>query len=93
MTDINDERGGFFATIVVHLKYQSVSIKAGTFWGLVVMSSILLVCAVVASLAVGVYVAQGLCMLMFSIFRMRVKQAAATRMAKTAVVALDSSGS
>ena len=54
------------------------------------MLSIMLVCAVVASLAVGVFVAQGLCMLMFHVFRMRVKQAAATRTAKSQVVGLGS---
>ena len=54
------------------------------------MSSVLLVCAVVASLAVGVFVAQGLCLLMFQIFRMHVKQVAATRVAKSAMVGLGS---
>jgi hypothetical protein len=52
------------------------------------MLSILLVCAVVASLAVGVFVAQGLCMLMFYVFRMHVKQVAATRLAESQVVSL-----
>jgi hypothetical protein len=52
------------------------------------MLSFLLVCAVVASLAVGVFVAQGLCVLMFYVFRMHVKQVAATRMAKSQVVGL-----
>lgn len=52
------------------------------------MSSVLLVCAVVASLAVGVFVAQGLCVLMFHIFKMHVKQVAATRVAKSQVVGL-----
>jgi hypothetical protein len=41
------------------------------------MLSFMLVCAVVASLAVGVFVAQGLCMLMFHVFRMHVKQVVA----------------
>ncbi len=53
-----------------------------------VMSSIMLVCAVVASLAVGVFVAQGLCMVMFQVFRMHVKQVAATRTAKAPMVEL-----
>ncbi len=57
------------------------------------MSSFLLVCAVVASLAVGVFVAQGLCVLMFRVFRMHVQQAAATRMAKAQVVELGSARS
>ncbi len=52
------------------------------------MLSIMLVCAVVASLAVGVFVAQGLCMLMFHVFRMHVKQVAATQVAKPQVVEL-----
>lgn len=54
------------------------------------MSSLMLVCAVVASLAVGVYVAQGLCVLMFYVFEMHVEQVAATRDAKSRVVTLGS---
>jgi hypothetical protein len=54
------------------------------------MSSILLVCAVVASLAVGVFVAQGLCVLMFSAFRMHVKQVRATHVGNAQVVGLGS---
>jgi hypothetical protein len=57
------------------------------------MSSFMLVCAVVASLAVGVFVAQGLCMLMFHVFRMHVRQVAATRMAKARMVELGSAQS
>ncbi len=56
--------------------------------GLFVMSSIMLVCAVVASLAVGVFMAQGLCMLMFQVFRMHVKQVVATRIRDAQVVEL-----
>jgi hypothetical protein len=37
---------------------------------------------------VGVFVAQGLCMLMFHVFRMHVKQVAATQVAKPQVVEL-----
>ena len=40
-------------------------------------SSIVLVCAVLASLAVGVLVAYGICMAMFGVFRMHVRQVAA----------------
>jgi hypothetical protein len=47
------------------------------------MSSFLLVCAVVASLAVGVFVAQGLCIAMFEVFRIHARQVAATRITKT----------
>ena len=54
------------------------------------MASVMLVCAVVASLATGVFVAQGVCALMFSVFRMRVEQAAATRLAKAQLAGLDS---
>ncbi len=43
------------------------------------MSSILLVCAVIASLAAGVFLAQGLCTLMFSLFRIHARQVAAAR--------------
>ena len=45
--------------------------------GVVVTSSIVLVCAVLASLAVGVLVAYGVCMAMFGVFRMHVRQVAA----------------
>ena len=40
-------------------------------------SSIVLVCAVLASLGVGVLVAYGVCMAMFGVFRMHVRQVAA----------------
>ena len=40
-------------------------------------SSIVLVCAVLASLAAGVLVAYGICMAMFATFRMHVRQVAA----------------
>jgi predicted phage tail protein len=42
-----------------------------------VTSSIVLVCAVLASLAVGVLVAYGVCMAMFGVFQMHVRQVAA----------------
>ena len=41
------------------------------------MTSIVLVCAVLASLAVGVLVAYGVCMAMFGVFQMHVRQVAA----------------
>jgi len=41
------------------------------------VNSIVLVCAVLASLAVGVLVAYGICMAMFGVFQMRVRQIAA----------------
>ncbi len=40
------------------------------------MNSIVLVCAVLASLAVGVLVAYGICMAMFGVFQMHVRQLA-----------------
>ena len=41
------------------------------------MISIMLICAVLASLAIGVLVAYGVCMAMFGVFRMHVRQVAA----------------
>jgi hypothetical protein len=41
-----------------------------------VISSIVLICAVLASLAVGVLVAYGVCLSMFGMFRMHVRQVA-----------------
>jgi hypothetical protein len=52
------------------------------------MSSFLLVCAVVASLAVGVFVAQAICIAMFEAFRIHARQVAATQVAKTQTAAL-----
>lgn len=43
------------------------------------MASALLICAVVASLAVGVFAAQGLCVLVFHILRFHTQQVAASR--------------
>jgi uncharacterized protein (DUF2062 family) len=45
----------------------------------VVVTSIMLVCAVLASLAVGVLLAYGICIAMFRIFRMHAQQVAAER--------------
>jgi predicted phage tail protein len=41
-----------------------------------VISSIVLICAVLASLAVGVLVAYGVCMAMFGVFRIHARQVA-----------------
>ncbi|MBB5328046.1 hypothetical protein [Tunturiibacter gelidoferens] len=54
------------------------------------MTSIMLVCAVLASLAVGVLVAYGVCIAMFRAFHMHARQVAgnaARRVAATAQVA------
>jgi hypothetical protein len=54
-----------------------------------VNSSIVLVCAVLASLAVGVLVAYGICIAMFSAFQMHARQVAgnaARQVASTAQV-------
>jgi hypothetical protein len=54
-----------------------------------VNSSIMLVCAVLASLAVGVLVAYGVCIAMFGIFQMHARQVAgnvARRVSTTAQV-------
>ncbi|HWW98784.1 MAG TPA: hypothetical protein VNY74_13850 [Edaphobacter sp.] len=48
-------------------------------------SSIVLVCAVLASLAVGVLVAYGVCMAMFGAFQMHVRQVAASNGARGVV--------
>lgn len=57
--------------------------------GVGVNSSIMLVCAVLASLAVGVLVAYGVCIAMFGIFQMHARQVAgnvARRVTATAQV-------
>jgi hypothetical protein len=56
-----------------------------TFLGAVVTLSIVLVCAVLASLAVGVLVAYGICMAMFAAFRMHVRQVAESNGARRVV--------
>ena len=48
-------------------------------------SSIVLVCAVLASLALGVLVAYGVCMAMFGVFQMHVRQVAASSGARRVV--------
>jgi hypothetical protein len=50
-----------------------------------VNSSIVLISAVLASLAVGVLTAYGICVTMFRIFRMHAKQVAAERQARPVV--------
>jgi hypothetical protein len=45
----------------------------------VVVTTIVLVCAVLASLAVGVLVAYGVCIAMFEMFQIHVRQVAAER--------------
>ena len=47
------------------------------------MSTLMLVCAVMASLALGVLVAYGTCQVMFRIFSLQVESAAKQRAAKT----------
>jgi hypothetical protein len=49
------------------------------------VASIMLVCAVLASLAVGVLVAYGICIGMFRIFKMHAQQVAAERQAQGVV--------
>jgi hypothetical protein len=51
-----------------------------------VTSSIVLVSAVLASLAVGVLVAYGICMAMFGVFQMHVRQVAAGDESRRVVV-------
>jgi len=52
-----------------------------------VNTSIVLVSAVLASLAAGVLTAYGICVSMFRIFRMHAKQVAAERQARSVVAA------
>jgi hypothetical protein len=44
-----------------------------------VISSIMLICAVLASLTVGVLLAHGICVAMFAMFRSHARQVAAAR--------------
>jgi hypothetical protein len=50
-----------------------------------VNSSIVLISAVLASLALGVLTAHGICVTMFRVFRMHAKQVAAERQARAVV--------
>jgi len=47
-----------------------------------VLSSIMVICAVLASLAVGVLVAHGICVALFAMFRTHARQVAAARIPK-----------
>ena len=49
------------------------------------MISIMLVCAVLASLAVGVLMAYGVCLAMFGVFQMHVRQVEAGKEARRVV--------
>ena len=49
------------------------------------MTSIMLVCAVLASLAVGVLMAYGVCIAMFRAFQMHVQQVAAENRSRSVV--------
>jgi uncharacterized protein (DUF2062 family) len=49
------------------------------------VTSIVLVCAVLASLAVGVLLAYGVCMTMFRVFQMHAEQVAAEKRSRSVV--------
>ena len=49
------------------------------------MTSIVLVCAVLASLAVGVLVAYGVCITMFRMFQIHAEQVAAEKLSRSVV--------
>jgi hypothetical protein len=49
----------------------------------------MLVCAVLASLAVGVLLAHWVCVALFAMFRTHARQVAATRLAEPAAVGLE----
>ncbi len=53
------------------------------------ITSIMLVCAVLASLAVGVLLAHWVCVGLFAMFRTHARQVAATRLAKPAAARLE----
>ena len=55
--------------------------------GVAVNTSIVLISAVLASLAAGVLAAYGICITMFRLFRIHARQVAAERQARTVVVA------
>jgi hypothetical protein len=57
------------------------------FQGVEVSSSIVLISAVLASLAAGVLIAYGICVSMFRLFRMHAMQVAAERQARSVVSA------
>ncbi|QEE28748.1 hypothetical protein FTW19_12510 [Terriglobus albidus] len=47
--------------------------------GVVVVTSVVIICAVLASLAAGVLLAYGICQALFAIFRVHARSVAATR--------------
>ncbi len=53
------------------------------------METMMLVCAVAASLAFGVLVAYGVCMVMFRVFRVHQESVAKTRIAAPVAVAVE----
>jgi hypothetical protein len=62
------------------LRYVVISLLGPIqFQGESVISSIMLICAVLASLAIGVLLAHGICVAMFAMFRSHARQVAATR--------------
>jgi hypothetical protein len=65
--DFHDLRNAGFATMGL----REVAREVGP------MSSLMLMCAVVASLAVGVFAAQAVCVAIFRVFRMTVRAAVA----------------
>lgn len=68
-----------FATMAMLSNARRLGLRHQSRWRIYGMSSLLLVCAVVASLAVGVFAAQGLCVVMFKVFKMHAMQVAASR--------------
>jgi ABC-type glycerol-3-phosphate transport system permease component len=58
-----------------------------------VNSSIVLISAVLASLAVGVLAAYGICMTMFRLFRIHARQVAAERQARAVIAQTPVAGS
>jgi hypothetical protein len=50
------------------------------------LSTVMLICAVLASLAIGVLIAHGICVAMFATFRNHARQVAAARTPQTAAV-------
>lgn len=80
---------GLFPTMMIK-ELAGVGFRAGgslNASGVAVNSSIVLISAVLASLAVGVLVAYGSCITMFRLFRIHARQVAAERQARAGVVA------
>jgi hypothetical protein len=71
-----------FVTMIKHSRNASSDfVRRGVETGAVVILTIMLICAVLASLGVGVLVAYGVCIGMFGVFRMHARQVAAEKMA------------